>query len=884
MAQRQARFNVNGLSYTVTGIDKTTSYKDILCTIAKQHDIIKETPAKFNDRQKQRSKTTPRSVRTLPDSYSSTKENLMQVKIISVGKDAISENSFLKRRVKKHQAHGSKRTDTAENDSDIEIYHESRRRMKGLMKMKSKNELKQKAYNKYGKNRVEASKLNVHKNQRNGLIDDCDKISIYYLHEKLEKKREHTGDAWQSRNGSPSVSKRLDVSSEYNIEKRPSVNIPIPDSKCADDQDSGIPSWESEEISSKDDSKIEENGMEIISGFADQNCYPTDVSNNQNRTHLNTCQGLKIQQSTDPMRKKAIFDKERLLATSAIVSPTYGMIQTEGVKFEREAASNSNELSRECVCEGDVKANENWPNGIEKESVCDEVASDYDIIKMEHAESLESNYTTSGIKAGQGFCLFEDKSLSETQTGNSIDFINLNTVENPKTPHEVRTKINLENRGSFILIELGDSQAKCTDENPSIGLEFETILGQDYFCRENIKASKAQQCVEKDSHESEAIKAHREQQPTRKEEELWSMEEVFTERPNARTDETKKHSKNGIDIAQSLPDQHANEGSSLMRIDMKDKIDGGINNMQDSFAHTVDVDNETITNCNIQSKCDKKLLRRMKSAKLENMEAKEEQHKNQHREEAGLYTDQLEVLELRSNTVSSNTTSSNTTSSNTTSSSTDTRCSCSGFNFKHNGNSVKFSQEEDKLLVKFANKFARQLEHDFISKFCSNFSEKDKMPIGKNIVEFGSTSTVNSINERKELWKEYVNVCEQIFKITGKLFLFDLKAEKSSFQLEQIKELESFHDDGSLEDDENEIIKEILEFRIYLKKVTMASRKNRLQLKENQSEIDRLELQLASKRSQLMYFESIPTRNRCQNIPRRLLRNCHAKQGRLNAI
>ena len=875
MTQRQARLNVNGLSYKVTGIGKTTSYKDILCTIAKQHDAMKEPPAKFNAKQKQRSKPAPRSVRTLPDSDSSTKKKLKQVKILCVGKDEISENSFIKRNVKKHQVH--KTRDAAESDSDIEIYHESRRRMKGLMKMKSRNESKQQAYNKCGRNRVETSKSNLHKNKRNGLIDDCDKISIYYLNEKLEKKKEHTGGEWLSRNGSPFVPKKLIASSECNIEKIPSVNIPIPESKCADDQDSGIPSWESEEISSKDDCKMEENGIEISSGFANQNYYPNDAfSNIQNKIQLNTLQVLKTQQSTDPLWMKAIFDEETLSSKSAILSPVHGMMQNEGVKFEREATNYSNESLRECFCEGNGKPNENWSNSIERESVCDEVASDFEIIKMEHAESFEPNYAISGSNADQRFRAFENKSPSEVETGNCIDFTNLNTIECPTASNAIKTKINLENRGSFILIELDEIQAKCTDDNPSIGLELATFLGRDYFCRQKDEASKIETlpCSEKDLHESEAIQTNREQQPTRKEEAHWSMEEVFTERPSARRRTAEKLSQNGIDIAQNLPDQHEIERSSLMLIDMKDKVDGGISTMQGRSVQTVVIDNEKILDWNIQGKYDKELLRWMGSTKVETMDAKEEQHENQHKEKAGFYTDQHALLELRRNTACSN----------LTNGSTDAGCGCSGFIDKHYKNSRKFAQEEDELLVEFANKFARQLEHDFIAKFCNQFSEEDKMAVGNNSMEFESTSTLSPINERKELWKEYVNVCEQIYKITGKLFLFDLKAEKSNFQLEQIKELECFHDEGSLEEDEHEIVKEIVEFRTYLKKVTITSRKNRLQLKENQSEIDRLDLQLASKRSQLMYFEDVPTRNRCQNIPRKLLRNYHAKQSQLNVI
>ena len=904
MSSRHVKLNINGVNYKVTGIDKAKSYKDILCTIAKQNERFdsNESLIKHKTQQKQRNvderkTTSPKSERKAEFGVkeSSEIEKLKHMKIIYVEKNAESEKGLKKRKSKKGQTDKNETTRRAKDDSDIEVYHKSRRRMKNIMKRKCSDEADQNIYDKHVMNGISLrkAKRNIQRNHiQHSFMDGCDKISFYYLDEDPCKQKERVRGTSKSNSVSSIGGLRSKASSSCNsIKKRPSLKSLSIETKCGDDKDSGIPSWESEEISSKDDNKIEEKIPEETFESAHLIGRYNEMLNDSKMWP-----SLPKEKSKDCVMKKINLEQKGKFDMPIIGDSVRYIDDMGDQKSEREIVpTKSDLLGDSCFAEAD-KRDENWPINIEKKTEDEELESDFEIIKTEHTESSEP-------KNKRHLCKDDESHLVEERSNELIYDLNSNLIGSVKSTHGNEAKFNLENRGSFILIDFDDIQVKCTSEylkteakqeekleevcnstkgasqvnikppllqkkkeclNSSISLDKESCHGKkDKKLTEDGNEDRKEYLIQQEKD----IRNHNNEESDNKNECQMKVQdgtqEETTEKNVKCLNISTQDDKLAIDGNKPKPiclTSAAMQNEGLIEAGRKTsshdnfdcKVDGGC-------EMTLDLSDQSNEYCNDESLDGKKQIN-SKESMNENIGKEKEQSGNgctvDCDAEQGSLTDLSNKMNKRNG---------------------DVECT-DDVSKSFYEKARNFSQKGDKLITKFISKFAKQIEHDLKAKFCRH--KKDRLFEGNDKKAVDSGIMLESNYKGDELWKKYVEVCEQIYNLSQSILFIDLKMEQRKFELEQIIEGESLHKDEALEEDENNIVKEIIEFRDYLKKVTLASRKNRTELKEYQIQIDKIDLALASKRSLLRSFEQAIIQQRCQNIPRRLLRCYNRKHGR----
>eukprot|EP00112_Aurelia_sp_Birch-Aquarium-sp1_P002597 Seg1289.7 transcript_id=Seg1289.7/GoldUCD/mRNA.D3Y31 product="hypothetical protein" protein_id=Seg1289.7/GoldUCD/D3Y31 len=283
MATRSLRLHVNGTNYAVTGISDGTSYKDILCTIAKSKTEDEACTGLLTLTEMRQNKINAKRIRS---PRICRKTSLTDGGMIETGEEKTGPRKSVERlsrrrkescsskersRISKKEKEASpRREERALDDSDIESFRRSRRRLKNQIKRKAREDSDATAYQHLqnvasSPRRQSSTEKKQLGDRRYRSNDDVQKISIYYIDEKIDKslldyddiaRKACKGDSLlamrkksSSRESAASVSE-LDRSADLGNKNEAAQNT--------EDKDSGIPSWESEECSSKDGNKKEE--------------------------------------------------------------------------------------------------------------------------------------------------------------------------------------------------------------------------------------------------------------------------------------------------------------------------------------------------------------------------------------------------------------------------------------------------------------------------------------------------------------------------------------------------------------------------------------------------------------------------------------------------
>ena len=286
MATKSLRLHVNGTNYVVTGISDGTSYKDILCTIAKSKTEDEACSGLLTLTEMRQNKINAKRIRSprICRKASLNDDGMKETGDEKTGprksvekfsrrrKESCSSKEKLKTWKKEKEA-SPRRKERALDDSDIETFRRSRRRLKNQIKRKAREESDVKAYqNLQNVANLPRRQISTEKKQlgdkRYRSYDDVQKISIYYIDEKIDKslldyddiaKKACIGDSLLAmRNRSSS---RESAASVSEVDRCDDFGHKDEAAQNTEDKDSGIPSWESEECSSKDGNKKEESSF-----------------------------------------------------------------------------------------------------------------------------------------------------------------------------------------------------------------------------------------------------------------------------------------------------------------------------------------------------------------------------------------------------------------------------------------------------------------------------------------------------------------------------------------------------------------------------------------------------------------------------------------------
>ena len=286
MATKSLRLHVNGTNYVVTGISDGTSYKDILCTIAKSKTedeacigLLTLTEMRQNkiNAKRIRSPRICRRASLNDDGIKETGEEktgpIKSVEKISRRrKESCSSKEKLKTS-KKEKEGSPRRKERALDDSDIETFRRSRRRLKNQIKRKAREESDVKA-NQHLQNVANSPRRQSSTGQKQSgdmkyrSYDDVQKISIYYIDEKIDKSLLDYDDIAKKACRGDSLlaihkrsSSRESATSVSEVDRGDDLGHKSGAAQNTEDKDSGIPSWESEECSSKEGNKKEDSSF-----------------------------------------------------------------------------------------------------------------------------------------------------------------------------------------------------------------------------------------------------------------------------------------------------------------------------------------------------------------------------------------------------------------------------------------------------------------------------------------------------------------------------------------------------------------------------------------------------------------------------------------------
>ena len=816
MANRQVKLNVNGMNYVITGVDKSTSYKDILCTIAKQ---TKDLDSKQSCNGKRRKSDAKKNKWQKPERQLHLNENeihelkkIKYTKIIYIGQEEGEEKVGRKKGGKRNLIEKDEIKNETRDDSDVELFHKSRRRMKNIMKKKWRDESDIKIYDN-GMGGISLKSLKPGKEKIQGkscFMDDFDKISIYYLNEKSIQPR--IEDRLRS-NGSISMGGLLSKTSPGGkATQRKQAMKPLKiDCKSGDDKDSGIPSWESEEMSSKDDNKIEHNEKTLEYENIERTC--NEISNQKI-----ACLGVCEDQRKDFVIKKINHNEMLKRDTETIAECGQDIKIKEGKKSEGENHGNQNLPG--CFSEIINTGHERCPEFADKNIEDNDSISDFEIIKTDQV-SLESKGLRLGSADKEKSQLRGKENNSDKQRRSITFDINANELNNSEKVCRKEKKFNLENRGSFILIELDENVADCKIQNKKA----EDRNGDEF-------TDMRQKCVYNDIKGVSQL-------------DILSMNLEMGQQcstPLINFDKEGPVEKEG--------EERSNRGKDWQRKNEASQVIG---------------------NDNATSKVNNNVVGGKDANGNEQIEAEEiEENEN---DESNTLKDQL---------VGGNEANDNNNMMRFI-------CNCEDAIQANNCvmpescYTVEKSKRQE-LISKFVCEFAKEVQNTMTRKFEKHGEKEILHDCDNKEVNSGDGKKRKKEKERTMLWKEYVEICEKIYKISEKLLYLDMMIVQKKTELEELKEMENLYDDKILEKDENIIVKELVEFRRYLKKVTIASRKNRMEMKENRKIIEETEMALAMKRPLLRSLEQFFICNRSEKIPRNLIKGYNGRKRRRSLL
>ena len=256
MANGRFHLHVNGTNYIVTGSKNLTSYKDILCTIAKENDS--ETDMNNDESveiQKVKAKKTKLQSSCnrgmLKKNKRRTANAALSLPITSKGGGSCKKN--VKRQKQEKRNREADQEYTIE-DSDTETFHRRRTKMKSLMAARWKDGLDKFTPNHTKTAHTSLLQKTTSKNQFGEQLSHFDKISIYAIDETSLKRASGENIIKDTEYNGASKCK-ASSECEANQSRRSNKST---EEVVQDDKDSGVPSLESEDQLPKDEIRAEQ--------------------------------------------------------------------------------------------------------------------------------------------------------------------------------------------------------------------------------------------------------------------------------------------------------------------------------------------------------------------------------------------------------------------------------------------------------------------------------------------------------------------------------------------------------------------------------------------------------------------------------------------------
>lgn len=865
MAAGKVRLNVNGMNYEIIGVDESTSYKDILCTIVKQNAgmVCPENPKKFAER-----KTSMRKKR-LPKSERKERRRESEMKEPKIMGDAkiiyVSSEKQVKQRKKPGKCRKTKdgMRIRSKDDSDVELHRKSKRRIKSLIEKKWRDESERKMYKDMigGINYQKSNNLKTNAQNEKQFMDDFDKISIYYLNENSAMQNPMIEDFGTQGNSRSICSLLSETTTFCNMARMKSFVKPeMTDGKIGDDKDSGIPSWESEEISSRDDNKTGLKNYEKTSSINS----PKEIFE-----HSIASKGL-YEERKDGVERKISFTEKKKYDKEAFEDIKLEEIET----IDGQNGTKICLMQNECINFTKRKEDDGYERTGEKKHK-GESKSDFEIEKQEEGSvdlntSIESQ-NNQNTNQEETFDLQNSIKDVDEQTIIIANDINSNELGFRKSSCSNEKKLNLD---SFIIIELDETGANS--KNGKNKMKFLSRIGQNSKEKEKknseVKTEQlglemGQQCSappvtfdrDKNEHEQTSNLGKKEtgeqlmlQEEKKGKFEINIKDEMLSCRERLREDLGKEKVLKG----KATCFERYNEG-----LDQNSNKEMKSGNLEETLNHIGDGNEKkqnNITECHeIRSNdlfcpnketggeetCETKLL--FKSGKS-CMEKNDEVLGGENQTGIVITTNGMD-------------------------------CSRKYSNDEGLKKMERLEERKEGLHVKkFETDFRKEIANMLRRKF--NNYKKKKKPANESNENVGKKEEISTEakkwkdNEKEAIWKEYVEVCEKICEILEKLLSLDLKSVILKIELDEIRKEEEFYNDDVLEKDEKMVVQDVIEFRKYLKYVTEKSKMHRMEMREYKKAIGEIEWILASKRSFLRSFEQLFIHDRYQKLPRHLMK------------
>lgn len=882
MAHRPIRITVNGLNYVITGAEKAVSYKDILCTIAKQDEKIdKNSPecktkaisAKISRRCQRKEERRCK----LKINSASEKKRLKDIKIICVENYANKEkNGKREGWGKKHLLGREQIRNETKYDSDEELHRKSKKKIKEKMRRERKDESKERKME-----IVEMRpklKTRKPKHQHQGILTDgFDKISIYYLNEEFDTQISSMDVLWRS---------KYNISMGNLFTRTPAVDrtaqkiiTPLNVAcKCEDEKDSGMPSWESEELSSKDDNKMDDDrtdGQEIdgnSNGKMSSSTKALESSCNEISNYDVTCLGVHAEERKHSFIEKIKGREKCQLETLDGPCRNFKSSSDGEITGEKDYEKIHGWKSESCIGKNELKGD--WHES-KKNAEDGESMSDFEIINENQGSELPYEHKHTRKAEEKNFPVKNEKNVYELDrtifTGIEIDH---STATDGN-----KSKLSLENRGSFIIIDfdIKDIESRKETKNDD---------GVDNIVRDIVKRE-----INGHSKISEVrkLKADMGQQ--------CSVPSGNINRENSLKNEDCERSVRGEYIRGTTDEgslaMEKQEERCIAEINSKIKtireqtenvpqlgkvaelceIKRGNVYIESRSVHSECVkENRTTTveDCKCQanqkeSKSSSTVRDEMRPFCNKATEASEE-CENEEERSLGHSNDKTYIDEERDLLIVKGHEGSRKMHV--------TGNIVGSIVCKYSNDTEILLEEESEskgpLIKQFILEFAEEIKKREVRTF-SNEKFRDEIQSESAI----TTGANENWKERKGICTKYTDICEKVHEVSKKILYLDLVTECKKKELEDLK---TEKDDEDLDDNETTIVTDLMEFRKHLKEVTATARKQRLQLYKNEVELEQMESVLAKKRLFVKTLEHLMAFDRYENVPRRLLKNHDKKR------
>eukprot|EP00794_Sanderia_malayensis_P017928 gene17928-19715_t len=1055
MALNSMNLHVNGVSYVVSGIPKGTSYKDILCNIAKLHHYGAEGSRElhYNDiNTPEREQAKPRRGSALNRSSirrSASLNNYFNTKSFAVRDETVKSShkkrkkdgpshhfSTTQNRNEKHGNYYSRKSNyprrraisntsitnnnNAKNrlsldDSDIEIMQQRQRKLASDMKCKTHEDYDTHIYDTLTKVVSSQSRqiASQHKLMKRGDVlkhqtADFRKISLYCIDEKIDIPGVMSeNDLTKKTNDVASLHKCKSSLSDFNhrsskrcsVTNNSDIGLDNKAYRCTDDNDSGIPSAESEETSSKEENRFEVRINRLLVAIN---------TSNYKLASAKSCPVLHSKETPELNRlKKAFLVKESQLSTNVIGHDNTDnglIVQMEPGDGEFSRAIQEVSNGRPCqTMLGLGESNADTTHNQEFGSKCKDTAREAYILpektklqknklkqeKIEYQQHEQVNFASGKLEenaskddlrprkeldeccvsgSNEDILKFDKKGTylkdsietvdeSKKEDVDAISCVNLTTEKQlsvefnsdncsassfsslneetnlQKDRHSdvsflAKRKITEQNRGSFVLIDFDDvDDDSSTVKKTSHGSTEKLTQALDVNSAKGEKEHKKREkpdgllqtpdiCEKKE--DTTIMNSERDLQQKGKLNQ--EMKEQFciklenkldTEIKNSKTDETVPRDFNEVKvrICKTCSNETitAVENSSYSPKKRGNFMLQGHEHIRDEnqCLRSKEVSKEAKPQENVRHqeiKRDCSDLEQKGAQRHKCGEAEEKSESNYVHSEAGksgtkeTLRSQSEKSKARFSLFKRKTQKNN------------------QMDVKHIQNKKESDQEiarketdnkkEESKLEKGEVETCdneTNLEHEDMNNNQSIKNNSDQSagldrnihlhiednenitePLSKN--EIISSDQPDSITRRRELWQMYHQVCDNIYEIAEKLLYYDLLLEDKHFELKELMVEERSLDEDDIEKDEKTIIKEITDFKDYLKAVTTFRKNQRKEIQENKQKLQKIEQILVKKRSLLQSLEKCMWLKKIVHTPRLVLRKYNERKAPENLM